>query len=1382
MLYILQEAYSKRGLKITDIRQFDLKKLAKIFNEQLIDFDNYVENKPNKNNFYFIDFLYDVISKKNKNVDSKINKLFSKFYQTIAGHKESSEMKIFCRLMSYTNYGTYEIISTYKKLRTLLFQGFHKKIDNEALLNSFMVNKEILKAICEFFKLNYEEVKVLVKDILQGNYAYGDDLVLGVLEFIYKGKFNEDPFLNVGESKKKLNQSYDLNISKFSATEVVPSSTIHQSTISQGEVDDISKVNWIDKMKRYLEIKFNFQVIREETMSNTKLSARVVYLIMTDKYQNGAGVQQNSENEDEFVQNFEKLSQDIIKIISPTMGTRKRAPPEKEKKKIDQAIRMLYNKTKVLFEEVKKMHESEINTFEKYKKLNNAVKHINVYTYQRNDLMNSQKAFFGPSDILRQHFQSSPNFDKSLTSKIEEMVADCETFQSKKIQNQGHSVPERFTRHDTVNIGGQDFNARSSTREPTRNSNLPGSSERDYGRQRSISRDISNQISSFGNNPRYSHMVTTNDQNKDSLVPHESNGTSRRERGIDRKEAIDQLQQNKREYVQQLGNLAINTWYPPQILEEPNKLKENPKLSTFNNLKKKYNNEMMDSLGEKPAVIMHSPQYRRNYNMNRELPLNLRCVNKLKSGNSDSTIPTSLKESIIFRELMELSVVNPILLKDLSLKEFKWKKHNKLVMVEEIIIEDDEQSLNSEDEEFYGRKTIRGSIANVVRNLAPETVNQELKNYKKLALYAGCVGFLNHQQLNQSCVDFNSEDFAIDGPVSEPRKRGQTISARPAHGILISPQPYNSNKKSQLNEHLSNNLNYEDSPLQSPDAIKRRESTASHVYNKPPLNPAYIQLIDTGMPPPPIGILGGTAIPPPPIGILGGTAMPPPPIGILGGTGMPPPPIGILGGTGMPPPPIGILGGTGMPPPPIGILGGTGMPPPPMGILGSTGMPPPPMGILGGTGLPPPPMGGILGVPSGNLGKSSTSNLNQNTANKTKMKVLMWDKVTTNFIMNSIWKSVSNTTKKIHIPFEDLETLFEDKRFIKQITNTKKEVIKEEVSLIDDPKRVQQLQIGVKKLKSVNKLNWEQIRDMITNIDDSLIGQDQFSTLKNFAPIKEELESQKNYTGDIEKLDQPSRWVYEMRLIPRFKTRIENYIDITDFHMWYEEKKEIVDKFENLFKMLSEDERWIHFLKIILETGNRITKNTKRGDAIGIKCITIKAFLNCRSNDGSCTLMEYIIREVFKEDKELFNFAGEFAEKLKECVKYNTEDNYTDICKKKSGFNKMKVQIEGAKNSIPPDSGFIDYNLKFFAENVEFVQDLEKDAEKVHDSYFSTMKFLGELEAKLKDTKSDDYLKDYLDIFEKIDQAYKKMLSQVEKQRKEDAVKRRTKTPKRTKE
>ena len=193
-------------------------------------------------------------------------------------------MKIFCRLMSYTNYGTYEIISTYKKLRTLLFQGFHKKIDNEALLNSFMVNKEILKAICEFFKLNYEEVKVLVKDILQGNYAYGDDLVLGVLEFIYKGKFNEDPFLNVGESKKKLNQSYDLNISKFSATEVVPSSTIHQSTISQGEVDDISKVNWIDKMKRYLEIKFNFQVIREETMSNTKLSARVVYLIMTDKY------------------------------------------------------------------------------------------------------------------------------------------------------------------------------------------------------------------------------------------------------------------------------------------------------------------------------------------------------------------------------------------------------------------------------------------------------------------------------------------------------------------------------------------------------------------------------------------------------------------------------------------------------------------------------------------------------------------------------------------------------------------------------------------------------------------------------------------------------------------------------------------------------------------------------------------------------------------------------------------------------------------------------------------------------------------------------------------------------------------------------------------
>ena len=64
------------------------------------------------------------------------------------------------------------------------------------------------------------------------------------------------------------------------------------------------------------------------------------------------------------------------------------------------------------------------------------------------------------------------------------------------------------------------------------------------------------------------------------------------------------------------------------------------------------------------------------------------------------------------------------------MKEFKWKKTNKLVIGEEFIVEDEDHDINSEDEEFYGRKTVRGSTT-IIKNQLPSEINEELKNYKK---------------------------------------------------------------------------------------------------------------------------------------------------------------------------------------------------------------------------------------------------------------------------------------------------------------------------------------------------------------------------------------------------------------------------------------------------------------------------------------------------------------------------------------------------------------------------------------------------------------------------------------------------------------------------
>lgn len=107
------------------------------------------------------------------------------------------------------------------------------------------------------------------------------------------------------------------------------------------------------------------------------------------------------------------------------------------------------------------------------------------------------------------------------------------------------------------------------------------------------------------------------------------------------------------------------------------------------------------------------------------------------------------------------------------------------------------------------------------------------------------------------------------------------------------------------------------------------------------------------------------------------------------------------------------------------------------------------------------------------------------------------------------------------------------------------------VSLIDDDKRVNLLNLAVKKCTEMAKLTYGELRQMILSLDDSALGFDSFSNLKSIAPTKEELDKVKQYTGDPRELDMPSRWIYEMKDVPIFEARIDFFIYKKDYETDY---------------------------------------------------------------------------------------------------------------------------------------------------------------------------------------------------------------------------------------
>lgn len=269
--------------------------------------------------------------------------------------------------------GSYDISSTYIKVRALVYEGFKKPLTTDSLLSQFPVSKAILKAICNYLVIDYKAVKSQMKKIIAGQQGYADDLTLAILDiFFLKVDGGNDPF-------------YQKSADPYSKT-ITPEGSGNK---------------WSALLKDYHSVKFIYTLIKDDSLENHKLEIQIVYKIYTDKYLNGYdfGAKASSDIEAEFITNFEEEIARIVKMISPSGGTRGKCPPEKEKRKIQQTIKMLHNLLKKLFHEVKGMKKAVVDSLEKYQELNRVVKKINEYVYLRNDLYNLHKEFFDSSGL-----------------------------------------------------------------------------------------------------------------------------------------------------------------------------------------------------------------------------------------------------------------------------------------------------------------------------------------------------------------------------------------------------------------------------------------------------------------------------------------------------------------------------------------------------------------------------------------------------------------------------------------------------------------------------------------------------------------------------------------------------------------------------------------------------------------------------------------------------------------------------------------------------------------------------------------------------------------------------------------------------------------------
>ena len=162
-----------------------------------------------------------------------------------------------------------------------------------------------------------------------------------------------------------------------------------------------------------------------------------------------------------------------------------------------------------------------------------------------------------------------------------------------------------------------------------------------------------------------------------------------------------------------------------------------------------------------------------------------------------------------------------------------------------------------------------------------------------------------------------------------------------------------------------------------------------------------------------------------------------------------------------------------------------------------------------------------------------------------KLKPFHWSKLTQKQAEATIFKNVDKKIKTYNIKYQKLELLFEN-IIIKKDDNKQKQIETKQNTALIDPKRAQNVEIGLKRIK----ISHDQILEAILKLDDSVLPPDRVKNLIPYVPNDNELEQVRDYVkqgNNIAKLTEVEQFFVKLMDLSQIKERLKLWLFKSQF-------------------------------------------------------------------------------------------------------------------------------------------------------------------------------------------------------------------------------------------
>jgi hypothetical protein len=105
---------------------------------------------------------------------------------------------------------------------------------------------------------------------------------------------------------------------------------------------------------------------------------------------------------------------------------------------------------------------------------------------------------------------------------------------------------------------------------------------------------------------------------------------------------------------------------------------------------------------------------------------------------------------------------------------------------------------------------------------------------------------------------------------------------------------------------------------------------------------------------------------------------------------------------------------------------------------------------------------------------------------------------------------------------------------------------------------------------------------MVKYFDYKIVGLSNFYSISKLAPLPKELELANSFTGNVETLDVPSRYVYETRSIRNMGRRLDLFKFAMEFYDSAQKSMNAIKMIIDVCKFLKTNENFLEFLRQML--------------------------------------------------------------------------------------------------------------------------------------------------------------------------------------------------------